>query len=240
MNLLQLRKKFRDISGRHDLVNEDGSDNGADFFIYEGQKFLDRLDETRKSWGSAVKSLSIGSYTAQMQYCRAIKEVWAASATSRWQLEKMKLQDLISKYISEPTSERENGTPLYYSPTFARYIPSDPTSVEFGDLLSWLDISSSEGSTYNSIILDTPTEETLILEIKGLFYTPQLVNETDTNYWSDAQPMLLIMSAMRQLETMNRNPTGVKDWNDSIITEMRQLGYDLVEEIIAESDQMEG
>ena len=46
MDLLQARKTFRDLSGRHDLVNEDGSDAGIDFYINEGRKFLDRLDDS--------------------------------------------------------------------------------------------------------------------------------------------------------------------------------------------------
>ena len=41
MNLLEIRTKFRSISGRYDLVNSDYSDNGANFFIEEGRKWLD-------------------------------------------------------------------------------------------------------------------------------------------------------------------------------------------------------
>ena len=75
MNLLQLRVKFREISGRFDLVNDDGSDNGADFFINEGRKYLDRLDETQKSWASCFRWLEIGKFSVSFPYCRAIKEV---------------------------------------------------------------------------------------------------------------------------------------------------------------------
>ena len=52
--------------------------------------------------------------------------------------------------------------------------------------------------------------------------------------------MLLYMSAMRQIEVVNRNTQGVNDWTTSIQTEIQQLGFDLVEEAIAEIDQMEG
>ena len=36
------------------------------------------------------------------------------------------------------------------------------------------------------------------------------------------------------------NTQGVNDWTSAIQTEIQQLGFDLVEELIAEVDQMEG
>jgi len=62
MNLLQLRTKFRSLSGRFDLVNADFTDNGADFFINEGRKYLDRLDETQKSWASCFRFVEVGQF----------------------------------------------------------------------------------------------------------------------------------------------------------------------------------
>ena len=63
MNLLQMRTKSRELSGRFDLVNSDFSDNGMDFFINEGRKFLDRLDETQKSWASCFRILTVGQFS---------------------------------------------------------------------------------------------------------------------------------------------------------------------------------
>ena len=76
--------------------------------------------------------------------------------------------------------------------------------------------------------------------INGLFYSAELVNDTDENYWSIAHPMLLYMAAMRQIEITNRNTQGVRDWEASIGADVKTLGFDLVEENIAEADQMEG
>ena len=100
MNLLQLRTKFRSLSGRFDLVNEDFTDNGADFFINEGRKYLDSLYETQKSWASCFRFLEIGKFSVSFPYCRAIKEVWAATTEARWQLEKTSLQDLTAGYLT--------------------------------------------------------------------------------------------------------------------------------------------
>jgi hypothetical protein len=58
MNLLQIRTKFRSVSGRYDLVNDNFSDNGANFFIEEGRKWLDSkvdkkmIHEATSKWAS--------------------------------------------------------------------------------------------------------------------------------------------------------------------------------------------
>lgn len=238
MTLLQIRTKFREISGRFDLVNADYSDNGADFYINEGRKFLDRLDETQKSWAAYYKTLSADGYAVSFPYCRAVKEVWAANSESRWQLEKKNLQDILTEYFAN-IDEMESGTPLYYSPCISRYIPETLTLVQLQAFSGHLEIAPVTHE-YNALIVNVPTDEDITIIINGLFYSAELVEETDVNYWSEVHPMLLIMAAMRQLEIVHRNTQGVNDWTASIMAEMQQLGYDLVEELIAEADQMEG
>lgn len=240
MNLLQLRTKFREISGRHDLVNEDGSDNGADFFINEGRKFLDRLDEHQKSWGSCFRFLNVGKWSVTFPFCRAIKEVWAASTVAKWQLEKMSLQDLISEYNTELPSLRSTGSPIYYSPCITRYIPENATVEDIESFIGYVDIPSGGAHEYNTILVDVPTDTKLTLTINGLFYSANLTNDGDVNYWSEVHPLLLISATMRQIEIINRNTQGVNDWTSAINAEVQQLGFDLVEELIAETSQMEG
>ena len=239
MNLLQLRTQFRTISGRHDLVNADFSNNGADFYINEGRKFLDRSDETQKSWASSFKFLEVGKFSVSFPFCRAIKEVWVASTTARWQLTKKSLQDLISEYLTGTPASRSVGCPLYYSPCLTRYIPEDAEVADIESFVGWVDISAGGAHEYNAILVNVPTEEKLSVDIKGLYYSHELSAETDTNFWSGAHPMLLIMAAMRQLEIINRNTQGVNDWTNSISVDMKQLGMDLVEELISEVTQIE-
>ncbi len=239
MNLLQIRQKFREISGRFDLVDALGADLGADFFINEGSKFLDRMQETQKSWATVYKFLELGLWSVQFPYCRAIKEVWAASTSARWQLKKKSLQDLIEGYLTGLPSSRDPGEPLYYAPCITRYIPEDATAVTLESFIGWVEVPSGGTHDYNAILLNVPASEKLTLIINGLFYSKLLVADADVNYWSEVHPLLLISAAMRQLEVVNRNTQGVNDWNNAIGTEMQQLGFDLVEEIIAEADVME-
>ena len=241
MNLIQMRQKFRELSGRFDLVNDDYSDNGADFFINAGAKFLDRLDETQKSWASKFKILEPGQFSVVFPYCRAIKEVWLADTTNgRWQVEKKSLQDLIAGYLTGLPSSRMSGAPLYYAPCITRYIPETLGANDFGAFVGYVEVPSGNALEFNAILLSVPVQYQTMVDIRGLFYSANLVNGTDENYWSAVHPMLLYMSAMRQVEIANRNTQGVNDWTSSITTEMVQLGMDLVEEIIAEISQMEG
>lgn len=238
MNLIQIRKKFRELSGRFDLVNEDHSDNGADFFINEGSKFLDRMDETQKSWATRFASLALDGFFVEIPYCRAIKEVWTASPTNgRWQLEKMNLQDLLDSYLTTLPAEIESGIPLYYSPCVTRSVPPGVSLSSYQEYLGYVEVTDYN---YNAILLNVPTDEAITIVVHGLFYQPVLTSDSDTNYWSEVHPLLLCTAALRQLEVINRNTQGVLDWTNAISTEMNQLGRDLVEELIAEADQMEG
>ena len=238
MNLIQMRVKFRDLSGRNDLVNDDYSDNGVDFFINEGRKFLDRLDEVQKSWAVRLCPMLTGASYVTFPYCRAIKEVWAASPTEgRWQLEKKNLQDLMSGYLMTLPAKMESGNPLYYSPCITRYAPKDIVIADFETLMGYVEVVNSN---YNAILVNVPSSTDITLTISGLFYSEELIKDDDVNYWSEVNPMLLYMSTMRQIEITNRSTQGVNDWTNSIITEMKQLGMDLVEELISGSDQMEG
>lgn len=239
MNLLQVRRKFRELSGRADLVDDTGADTGADFFINEGRKYLDRKDETQKSWASCFKIINTGQFSVSFPYCRAIKEIWIATVTERWQLEKKRLQDLIAGYLTGLPSSRSNGAPEFYSPCVSRYVPEDSSVITLAAFIGFVDTPAGNAHEYNSILLSTPVDQQMMIEIKGLFYSAELVADTDVNYWSEVHPMLLIQAAIRETEAANRNTQGIKDWNEVISTTMQQLGMDLVEEMIAEADQME-
>jgi len=241
MDLIQLRKKFRSLSGRFDLVNEDGSDNGVDFFINSGQRHLDRMDETQKSWGSSFRFLEADRYSVQFPYCRAIKEVWVGSTTAKWQLDKKDLQDLLAAYFTTLPSGIDSGTPLYYSPTISRAVPETykTPADELEAFIGYVDVMSANHFAYNSILISPPTDEKLVVEVKGLFYTDQLTEDEDKSYWSEVHPDVLIMSAMRMVEVVNRNTQGVNDWDNSIAAAIVGIGKDLVEEEIAGVTQIQ-
>jgi hypothetical protein len=240
MNLLQIRTQFRKLSGRFDLVDSTFADTGADFFINEGRKYLDRMDETQKSWASRFKLLNVGNFSVSVEQCRAIKEVWLATTEGRWQLVKKNLQDLIAGYLSGLPSSRTNGTPLYYSPCLTRHIPENIAVSDLGAFIGFVETPAGNANDYNTILLNAPVDKQSMIDVRGLYYSMELIDDTDKNYWSDIHPGLLIKAAMREIEIFNRNTQGVKDWEYAIDTEMKQLGMDLVEQLISEVSEMEG
>ena len=240
MNLIQLRTKFRTLSGRFDLVNDDMSDNGADFFISAGQKYLDRLETIKNSYASCFRILSTNHFSVTFPYCRAVKDVWLGTTDKRWKADKLSLNDIIGNYLSGGPSSRTSGLPSYYALCTLRHIPEDASVSDIESFVEYVDTPAGNTQEYNAIIFSAPAQEQLSVTISGLFYSKELVSDTDTNYWSVTNPLLLLMAAMRAVEITNRNTQGVNDWTNSINSEIHQLGYDGVEEMIADVDQMEG
>lgn len=240
MNLQEIRRKFRDLSGRFDLVNDDFSDNGADFFINEASKWLDKTAETTKTWASYKEIITAGTWNVQFPSCRAIKEVWLATDEGRWQLEKRRLQDILEGYYYATPAEIDTGTSLYYAPTVTRHIPEDITAVTLATFEPYVEVLTPTGYTYNAILLSVPVDRDTLVDVKGLFHSVALSDDDDENYWSVVHPLLLIQAAMRisHIVTGNRPLLDITD--RGLDGDLNRLEKDLVEQMIAEIDQMEG
>lgn len=241
MNLLQIRQQFRILSGKFDLVTDAGVDNGANFFINAGQRHLDRISKHQKSYATHLKFLEIDKYSIQIPWCRAIKEVWVGSLTARWQIEKKDLQDLLAGYFTTLPSGITSGDALYYSPAVTRAAPEtyNTPADELESFSGYVDIISADHFAWNIVLIAPPTDTRLAVQVKGLFYSDQLVEDTDKSYWTEVHPDVLIMSTLRSIEVMNRNTQGVNDMDNAIRAVTTELDMDLVEEQIAGVSQME-
>jgi hypothetical protein len=221
MNLAEIRKMFVKLSGRYDLVLPDGSDDGADFFIREGQKFIDKLSENEGSGGKAELSLAVGEYNKSLD-ARVIKSVFAVSADGeRWPLEKVLYSDM-NRLYSEKAENLTRSVPVYYSPIPARII------------------STITDTNYNGVMIFPPTDSAITLEVFGKIHAETLDSDDAYNFWTDNHPMVIVLSAMRYLEVTNRNREGVKDYETAIANELTLLEKDFVEQEIAEFDAIGG
>lgn len=234
MNLIQIRRKFASLSGRYDLLNEDPSET-IDFFINSGSEFLDRISEVQKTFATHYRYLVQGAWNIQFPYCRAVKEVWVASTTARWQLEKIKLQDMLAGYMSELVANMAQGGTMYYSPTLTRTSGIPPVGIG-----GYIDMIVSQGNLYNAIIVSPPPDQQLVVEVKGLFQSDILTVDIDENFWSVAHPSLLIKAALHEMEVFNQNTEKTLAWEKTINLELDGINKDLVEEIVAEISEMEG
>ena len=237
MTLTEVLASLGKLSGRFDLTVDD-TDLGK-FFINEGSRFLDRHSETQKTWASHYVYLAASGWYVEIPSCRAIKEVWIHnSAGKRWQLEKINIQEMLSDILPQLAATLGTGNSLYYSPAVTRQVPEDGTLPP--ESATYTDILVSSGYPYTAVIIAPPPNVQILVDVRGLYYSAALVEDGDTNYWSEEHPSTLVKAALREIEIFNRNRQGVKDWEAAIDVDMEALGKDLVEEIIAEVDQMEG
>ena len=243
MNLLDVRKEFVRKSGRYDLVVDTTNwvDNGADFYINSGQRFLDRLDTIPKSVGRHFTKVTSGREYVTFPYCRAIKSCWVMDSDGRTKLTKKDMAEIRQVY-ADPVGSIDTGTPLFYAPAVLRVIPeSDRLSIDdLNAMIDYADVMFDQHYAYNGVIFMPPVDGTYIIEVWGLFYSPELTSDTSESFWSVVHPEILLMAAMHQMEIMYRNTEGAKDWLNAINNEVVGLGKDFVEEGIAEVDQMEG
>lgn len=244
MNLLEIRKQFIRVSGRYDLVVDttDWVDNGANFYINSGQLYLDQKVETKLSESVFYKKLVAYSVGCCFPDCRAVREVWIQDYTNscRYQLDKYSRQEVREYYLIEYSDVPSQTVYGYYLPTLRTY-PDNLTIDKIESYIGWMDSQPSRGTgVYNGIIIVPPTDHEIVVEVIGLFSTPDMSEDTDETYWAKKFPALLIWSALRQLEITYRNTEGAKDWENAITQQLAEIDKDMVEEDITDINQMEG
>jgi hypothetical protein len=243
MNLVQVREWFIKESGRYDLVVDAlaWADAGADRYLNAAQRMLDRMQTTPRTLGRNFQVVTSGKMGVRFTDCRAVKEVWmAADGDGRWKLEK-KSQTWLRDYYSDMQTI-ESGQPIYYAPAVLRMAPEleQDILIDVNLLLVYLDIASPLAAEYNGVIFLPPADKEYMIEVWGYFYTPELSDDTDTSYWTLVHPELLVMAGQLMLEKFMRNTEGVKDWLGVIKAELQGIDFDMVEEDIADVNQMEG
>lgn len=235
MTLLQIRRHLAEVSGRYDLVDPTSfADTGMDFYIKAAQNMLDRLKKTPKSTSNIFIEFDAGDWYADMTSCRKVEEVWINNGEGRSQLEKKGYVELKNLYPSL-ISVTENGTPLYYAISQLR--TQDNEDVD--NLGSFFNHQRTDDDAYHGIIILPPPDESLIVEVKGLFYAAELTADSNTNFWTNNYPDLLVMAVLYKLEVMNRNTEGRNDWMAAIEQELMMVDVGMVDEEVHGINQIE-
>jgi len=239
MDLHDIRTKFCQLSGRYDLattgVEAFDTDNGADYYINAGMRFLDRRFFTHKSVGHIYEEIAADAFYVTFQNCISINEVWCTDDEDRWKLAKYSLKKIKESY-STVRSDIDTGAPLYYSPINVRAV--DGTDFEsLGEFLDY--VKTDDDGTYSGIIIAPPADEAYNIEIIGRFYHTDLSNNTDENFWTNRAPDTLVKAALYQLEVAYRNTEGAKDWLAAINLEGIDLEMNVVEQDVQDSEVIE-
>lgn len=225
MNLLEIRKQFIKLSGRYDLVKdrEEYKDNGADFFIKAGQKFLDTLLDTPNSSAVYPIDITAGDYLLTVPEARAVEAVRIENSSDGVAyLTKKNIKWLREEYGSETTiADSDKDTPKYYSfITFRDFKQSDEERISKG------------------VIILPRTDKAYTVYVEGKFYSRELKNEKAVNWWSEVYPHSLVQAGLFMLERFYRNREGMADHLTAIQQDVQGIDNDVVEQMIADIDQM--
>lgn len=251
MTLIELRKLLCEQSGRFDLVVDYAAGNfsnepiggGADFYIQAGQKMLDSMPhQSRHGLGTLYVKLPSGAVSVAFKDSRWIDNVFVMDAAqsvgaTRTQLSKRATADLYVTYSSLP-SQLASGTPLYYAPHSMRLLPNGASIADLQSLTGFIDVPTSDSATYSGLLTYPPADKDYALAIRGAWWSPKLANDTDSNFWSEEHPDLLLMAAYYKMECVYRNTQGQKDLLYAIQHCMEQLDLDRADEDAAERDFM--
>ena len=242
MNYKELRKSLLDTSGRSDLIDPATyADSGIRSYINAGLRWLDMNFQGQAMRKRYFEHLFEGSYVLAIPYCRVIEEIWMYDGETRWQLDKYDVAYLRTIY---PNSWRdvEKADPLYYAINTIDLYESTRVKA-MGDstfMATSADVSMGDASNHKGILILPPLERELSIEVWGLFYTPELIADTDTNWWMMNFPSTVIDATMREIEIKHRNTQGVNDWTSAIMSVLVRIEQDQAEEVSNDINEMEG
>jgi len=201
-DLRGVRKQFVTKTGRYDLVKDTNRwiDNGADWFIREGQKLLEGMVE----FGSLVTIKEFDVERGQLEVgdtrLNSIFEVF-------WNGTKLEEKNYKDFFDLDSTL----GTPSCYTVAVKRD-------------------SGLSSRTQKVVIIKSPPSESGVLAIRGRFGQSLLIKEEDENVWTEKYCGLLVKATMYQLESFYRNTQGQNDLMRSIRLELHGIEADYIEE----------
>jgi hypothetical protein len=238
--LLEVRTQFAKLSGRYDLVDGSFADNGADYYLKAGIKFLDRRIDFDQDTAKAFLTLTAGQWFKSFASLRSVSRVWFADSTNgRSELDYLTPSELQTLYGTKAYADVDSGTPVYFTVDILRSFPDGSALDVIGNYGSELEVDGSQlGKT--GIIIMPPTELAGQLEVWGKFETPWPSADSETNWWFDKFETTAVNAALYKLEVSYRNTVGANDWLSAIELDLLGIQKDAISTDVNYSDQMEG
>lgn len=243
----ELKLLFQEASGRSDLIDE-VSQTTLKFLFNSGLRYLDVRYKNPKGEAWYKKDVVAGDYKLVIPSCRSILEVWASSVTGRTLLEKLSDGDLKIEYASYP-ADITAGTPTYFAPIVIglapaqedlNQTPGDPNLYTGQFSYDPYEVMFGAHYGYSGILLMPPADGTYTISVKGNFFSTQLSDAADYNYWTLMYPEVVVYSAMYALEIFYRNAEGARAQEQFIKNTLDGLEADVVEQEISYVSRMEG
>jgi hypothetical protein len=230
MTLFEIRKMLVDQTGRYDLVVDttDYVDISADYFIKQGQKFLEsRLPDSVLLKGKIITGIGEGDELVEVPHARAVHKVAIRSSEDDPEILHYLKQSnpgfIRHKFGSYDTGTPHLGRPLYWETNIGRV--ADEFSND-QDILRTLLIGPAADMNYEVVVY-------------GTFFSRPLTSDTSQSFWSIVYPDLLIQAAMYKIEATYRNTEGANDHLAVIDEALMGMYHDFIEDDASGKDQME-
>lgn len=248
LTLIQLRQKIVEQNSRRDLVNpSDWSDNGIDYFINAGIKYLDNHQLSPKSMAWYKQDFVVNDFRLKVQNLLSIKEVWMVTTTSdRWQLKKRALGYMMETYKDYSIAVSDSGAPIDFCMVVPRLAPEqkDLTSDNYEDEFTYgwetiLFANEDDGHFGYRMIWWMPKVDVAgTVEILGVFQSDPLTDDDQYNFWTKNYEEVVIEATNYILEMTYRNTQGMKDRLFAITDLLTGVDHNLVEEDMSNIIQM--
>lgn len=223
MTLLEIRTQAVNQSGRYDLVTDTTTyaDNGMDFHILTGQKWLNRKSGLPRAFAHLSSTLSLDSYYKELSNkFKELQSVTVANVTTSWALTYKTLPELKVLYEADPTA-----APTYYAYASYRTLKTAAslTIDNFVDL-TWPD-DTDDKYDFSGIIVVPAADIDYTLTAGGEFLPLEMSTDTDENFWSEEYPNILVLAALRSIALFDSNKPKADALEEIILAEISQLGF---------------
>ena len=237
MNLIELRKQLVSITGRYDLMNEDFTNNGIDFYINSGQHMLDKLGIATDNHVSMAVEIASGDYSASFNSkCLSVFEVFVNDTIERTPLERVDYYAM-KEYYANLVSTEEANRPEYYALASLRILEA----ASRDSLGAFLNLEFQVPSVdYRGLIFMPPADKDYVIEVSGKFYSLELSDNNQETYWTTYAPEILIKAAMYQLYKLTGRSRDADDIRSALNEEVADLDKMNVEEDVYITSEMGG
>lgn len=239
--LLDARTEFVKASRRYDLVVDATTytDNGADRYINNGIRILDRKIDHPKQFRSTFFQMAVGDNSVIPEYLMHPRNIWISDSGGRVNIINNRMSiDGYRKQYSKAVADQDSGTPIDWALYSAGLAPSQigDTSSDFTtagylgvENVHFQDAAIGPDWNFNTILLGPKADAVYTVEIDGKYYSRPLTDNSDQNYWTVQHPELVVQAAIWILERNNRNAAGMRAAMEGINEEINTLDNEVVE-----------
>lgn len=239
--LLDARTEFVKASRRYDLVVDaiNFVDAGANRYINNGIRILDRKIDHPKQFRSEFFQLAVGDNSIIPEYLMHLRDLYVSDADGRVNIinNRMSLNGFLKEY-SKAIADQDSGTPVDWALHNEGLAPSQigDNSATFTaasylgfENIHFQDAAIGPDWNFNTILLGPKADAVYTVEVQGKYYSRRLTDDSNQNFWTVQHPELVVQAAIWILERNNRNAAGARAIMAGIEEELDGLDNEALE-----------